>query len=93
MELEEKKVEYVPKCHECGSIMKPNVKFFDDYYTENFYKSVTVERFVAEADCLIVVGSDTYDSTSHVRSFLQKKLPVIEINEESTTSNESKFRV
>ena len=63
--------------------MKPNIKFFDDYFTENFYKSVTVERFIDKADCLILVGTDTYNSNSHVRSFLQKELPVIEINPES----------
>jgi len=63
--------------------MKPNIKFFDDYFTENFYKSVTVERFIDKADCLIVVGSDSNDLNSHIRSFLQKDLPVIEINLES----------
>lgn len=47
----------VPKCEECGAPMKPHVMFFDESYNEHYYRRETIDSFVQESDCLIVVGT------------------------------------
>ena len=32
----------VPKCKECGAVMKPHCMFFDENYSEKFYRYETV---------------------------------------------------
>lgn len=51
------KSNHVPECPTCGKIMKPHCMFFDESYSERFYRYDTVLDFNKEADCLIVVGT------------------------------------
>ena len=65
--------------------MKPHCMFSDEAYSEHYYKKDTVMRYAKESDCLVVVG--TALSTSFARqivaNFLDRELPVIELNLES----------
>ena len=47
----------IPKCRECGAVMKPHSMFFDENYSERYYRRDTVMEFVDSSDCLIVVGT------------------------------------
>ena len=37
-----KKQKLVPKCSECGKLMKPHVLFFDEIHSEHYYRYDTV---------------------------------------------------
>ena len=37
--------------------MKPHCMFFDETYSEQWYKSETVKAYLEKTDCLIVVGT------------------------------------
>ena len=75
----------MPTCGECGHNMKPHCMCFDESYSEKYYRYDTVKRFVAEADCLLVIGTalETSFARSIVDNFLKRELPVIEVNLES----------
>lgn len=75
----------VPKCGVCGAAMKPHSMFFDETYNEHFYRRDTVMNFVEKSDCLIVVGTALATNLAKqiVCKFLDKELPVIEVNLES----------
>ena len=75
----------VPKCVECGAVMKPHCMFFDETYSEHYYRKETVVNFAEQSDCLIVVGTALATNLAKqiVCTFLNKELPVIEINMES----------
>ena len=79
------KTNFVPLCSECGANMKPHCMFFDEAYSEHYYRKETVEKFMETADCLIVAGTAlaTNFAKRIVATFLEKELPVIEINIES----------
>mmetsp|Transcript_77701 Transcript_77701/g.107464 ORF Transcript_77701/g.107464 Transcript_77701/m.107464 type:complete len:137 (-) Transcript_77701:102-512(-) len=47
----------VPVCKECGANMKPHVMFFDEKYSEHYYRSETVKDYLENCDCLVVVGA------------------------------------
>ena len=59
--------------------------FFDEQYSERFYRYDTVKEFCEDADCLIVVGTALATSFANniVKGFLHREMPVIEINLES----------
>ena len=65
--------------------MKPHLMFFDEMYSEQYYRSDTVQKYVEEADCLIVIDNalETSFTSNIVDTFLQKDLPVIEFNPKS----------
>ena len=65
--------------------MKPYVLFFDEICSEHYYRYDTVQSYVDEADCLIIVGSalETNFVATIADTFLRKDLPVIELNPES----------
>lgn len=48
---------HVPRCNVCSSPMKPHSMFFDEAYSEHYYRQKTVDDFWFDADCLIVVGT------------------------------------
>ena len=79
---------HVPICSECGSNMKPHCMFFDECYSEAYYRSVSIEDFVDnKMDCIIVVG--TALATGLARRMVnigidKADCPVIEINLESS---------
>lgn len=60
--------------------------FFDETYSEHYYRVDTVKAFCEEADCLIVAGTALATNLAKklVAAFLEKELPVIEINIESS---------
>ena len=65
--------------------MKPHSMFFDEKYSEHYYRMSTVENFVADADCLVVVVTSlaTNLALKIVNKFLDKEKLVIEVNLES----------
>ena len=65
--------------------MKPHCMFFDETYSEHYYRKETVKSFVNESDCLTVVGTALATNLAKqiVCTFLDKELPVIEVNIES----------
>ena len=62
--------------------MKPHCMFFDEVYSEHFYRSDTVSDFADSADCLVVVGTALATNLAKkiVAKFLAKEQPVIEVN-------------
>ncbi len=76
---------HVPKCQVCGAPMKPHSMFFDEAYSEHYYRQKTVDDFWFDADCLIVVG--TALATSYAKQIVTRMLArealVIEVNMES----------
>jgi len=65
--------------------MKPHCMFFDEVYTEHYYRVDTVMNYVEDSDCLIIVGTAlaTNLATRIVNEFKRKELPMIEFNLES----------
>ena len=66
--------------------MKPHSMFFDEGYSEKYYRKNTVQHFVDECDALIVVGTTL--KTSFAKSIVQECInrevvPAIEVNLES----------
>merc|ERR1712062_293036 len=64
---------------------KPHCMFFDECYSEHYYRAETVRDFTMnEADCLLVIGTalQTGLAMSTVREFLAQKKTVIELNME-----------
>jgi NAD-dependent SIR2 family protein deacetylase len=51
------RINHVPLCAECSRPMKPHSMFFDEKYSEHYYRKKSVDDYVEEADCLIVVGT------------------------------------
>ena len=74
--------DYVPKCSVCSSPMKPHTMFFDEMYSEKFYRAETVYKFAEEADCLIVVGTTllTGMASNIASAFVFAGKPIIEVN-------------
>ena len=75
-----------PKCKTCASPMKPHCMFFDETYSEQWYRSETVKGYLEKTDCLIVVGTALQTSLAKfiVNSCINKgNVPVIEVNLES----------
>jgi len=75
----------VPKCETCGKNMKPHCMFFDECYSEHYYRRDTVKKFFNSADAMIVIGTclETNMAKQLVSNTLYKELPVIEVNLET----------
>lgn len=86
---------HVPKCKKCGLNMKPHCMFFDEAYSETFYRKESVTKFYEDADCCIVVGTAlaTNFALRIVNSFLKRELPVIEINLETSIDKGNNLQV
>ena len=66
--------------------MKPHSMFFDESYSEHYYRKDTVQRFVdSECDVMIVVGTALATNMAKriVSNMLNEEKPVIEVNMES----------
>jgi len=85
----------VPKCEVCSAVMKPHSMFFDESYSEHYYRSDTVMNFVENSDCLVVIGTALATSLAKriVSKFLEKELPVIEVNMESAINRGHNIQV
>ena len=74
---------HVPKCTSCGEPMKPHCMFFDECYSEHYYRDASIRELEYSIDALIVIGTAlaTGGAKSLVLRTLDKKeVPVIEIN-------------
>ena len=61
--------------------------FFDETYSEQWYRSETVRTYLDKTDCLLVVGTALQTSLARmiVNSCLNRaEIPVIEVNIESS---------
>jgi NAD-dependent SIR2 family protein deacetylase len=78
------KTNHVPKCKECGKDMKPHSMFFDENYSEHYYRKESIEEFYKECDAMIVVGTalETTFALKMVTETLAREVPVIEVNME-----------
>ena len=84
-EVGSKRQNYVPACKKCGKPMKPHCMFFDENYSERFYRKDTVEKFLEWADCLIVVGTALQTNfAARIVNTVKARAPVIEVNIESS---------
>ena len=83
-EVEDRK-NYAPRCKECDYPMKPHSMFFDEAYSEHYYRQKTVDDFWYDADCLIVIGTALATSYAKqiVTRMLEREALVIEVNMES----------
>lgn len=70
--------------------MKPNCMFFDEEYSEHYYRYKTVNKYLDKADLCIVIGTQlgTTFAKSICHKLLNVDLPVIEINLESALPND-----
>lgn len=75
---------HIPKCQECGKNMKPHSMFFDEAYSEHYYRKETCDKYMEEADALIVIGTalQTTYALRMVVDMLAKEAPVLEMNME-----------
>jgi NAD-dependent SIR2 family protein deacetylase len=75
--------------------MKPHCMFFDESYSEHYYRRETVMDFVEKSDCLLVIGTALMTALANkiVDNFLDKQLPVIEINVESAINRGNYIQV
>lgn len=64
--------------------MKPHSMFFDESYSEHYYRKETVDAFREHMDCLIVVGTalQTSFALRICAEHVDKELPLIEVNME-----------
>ena len=71
-----------PLCVACGSPIRPHVLFFDESYSEELYKSASVQVAVSECDLLIVIGTMCCTSLPNqiVATCGRRKVPIIDIN-------------
>jgi NAD-dependent deacetylase len=62
--------------------MRPHILFFDESYNEKYYRQDTVKESYEKSDCLIIIGTsiETNLTTRLVGSFVERNLPIIEIN-------------
>ena len=62
--------------------MRPHTLFYDETYSEEYHRKDTVMDFVQRSDCLVLVGTGLTTSLAKqiVCTFLDKDLPVIELN-------------
>lgn len=62
--------------------MKPHSMFFDEGYSEHYYRKDTINDFYADCDALIVVGTalETTYALKIVTECLAREVPVIEAN-------------
>ena len=72
----------VPKCRQCGHNLRPNIRYRNEPDSELYFDSETVEKFVQEADCMVMIGQSmiTLQSKRLVAAMLDREKPVIEIN-------------
>jgi NAD-dependent deacetylase len=44
-------------CPECGSMLRPNILWFDEYYNEEFYRFETAMHLANNASALFIIGT------------------------------------
>lgn len=75
---------HVPKCETCGKNMKGHGMFFDESYSEHYYRINSIMECVEKCDALIVVGTTlaTGGAVKIVNQMNAKEGLIIEVNVE-----------
>lgn len=72
------------QCEVCGSVMRPHVLWFDEYYEERYYRSESALATLERANLLLVVGTSgaTTLPAMAVEYALRTDMAIIEVNTE-----------
>ena len=73
----------IPKWNKCGSIMRPNILWFDESYWDEYYKLDWVKTAIeSDVDALIVVGTALTTALAFkiVKEWLKRDILTIEVN-------------
>jgi len=75
-------VRHLLKCPACGALSRPHVLWFDEYYSEKFYRSDSASAAAKGSDLLVVVGTTLLTSlpAAIVEAFVESGKPVIAID-------------
>ncbi|WP_445721391.1 SIR2 family NAD-dependent protein deacylase [Flavobacterium sp.] len=81
------------KCKKCGSWLRPNTLWFDEYYSEKLYKSESAIKIAKNTGLLFIVGTsgETYLPMCLVETALQYGSYVVEINIDNNTQFYKRF--
>jgi NAD-dependent deacetylase len=69
-------------CASCGAWMRPHVLWFDEYYDEPYYRSVSAMALAARASLLVVVGT-TGSTTLPIQigvDCARRRVPIVDVN-------------
>ncbi|MBQ5804688.1 MAG: NAD-dependent protein deacylase, partial [Erysipelotrichaceae bacterium] len=79
--------EGVPKCDECGAIIKPDVVLYEESLDENVINGAL--RVISQADLLVVCGTSlvVYPAAGFIRYFSGNNLAIINRDATSYDSN------
>merc|ERR1719159_2211357 len=82
---EEVEADPVPRCKACGSRGRPHVLWFDECYTETWYKRESALEAAGAADCLVVVGTTltTGLPSSVVSKAKARGIPIVNLDPSS----------
>jgi NAD-dependent deacetylase len=50
-------IDRIPMCPSCEGLARPHILLFDESYEEKWYKSTSAEQAAANADCILVLGT------------------------------------
>ena len=73
----------LPRCPECGSILRAHVLFFDEYYGEHQdYRFAEAEEIAQSADLMIFIGTSFSVGITDIflRAGILKRIPVFSID-------------
>ena len=66
--------------------MKPNVMYFDECYSEHYYRTETINNWFENIDCAIIIGTALETNMAYkltAQSLNREDVPIIEVNMES----------
>lgn len=69
-------------CDDCGSVMRPHVLWFDEYYEERYYRSDSAMQTLERSDLLLLIGTSgaTTLPAMAVEYAVHAGMEIIEIN-------------
>lgn len=69
-------------CDDCGSVMRPHLLWFDEYYEERYYRSDSAMQVLERSDLLLVIGTSgaTTLPAMAVEYAVDTGMEIIEIN-------------
>lgn len=70
------------KCPQCGEELRPHVLWFDEYYTEKFFRKDTVLRISKETGIVFILGTSGETTLPQIiaKNVLAKSGMVVEVN-------------
>lgn len=83
----------IPKCTHCGSLMRPHVLWFDEYYTNELFHVDDALRESYRANVLLIVGTTLATTLPYniVRDAVYRSIPIIEVNPQPELSKVTKW--